>query len=605
MKSAIISTNYKAIKLVSKNEKWLIPSIIINSLFANLSPYVNIYMSALIVNEISGQRNVRDLTILVLITVLSNLVISLVSSMLGKFKNRSWTRFENAEKIMFMEHGFSLDYVHLEDSEVRQSRRKIDESKNINNYGIWSMIYSFENISDSIINIIFAIIFMSSLFGIIITQSNDIVGIFLFPILLILLVSLSIFISMKNSKKLSKLGEEMSDNMIYVNKISNSYGGYQMGKDIRIYDMIKIYKRLNDEVEQAHIKGSRKYWFGHRNTLIPDAIISQVINFLTYAFVCLNAVRGLFQVGSVILYVGYISRLIDAFKSFSSNIAMYKMNLPFLQHYLKFFDIENTMTKGRMHIDARGSGNYEIEFHNVSFKYPGSETFAIENLSMILNNNKRLAVVGMNGSGKTTMIKLLCRLYDPCDGKITLNGVDIKEYDYLEYMGLFSVVFQDFKLFSVDLGQNVAADSVYDENKVNKCLNEAGFSKRLADMPNGLKTCLYKDFEESGEEISGGEAQKIALARALYKEAPFIILDEPTAALDPISEEEIYMKFNEIINDKTAVYISHRLSSCRFCDEIAVFHEGKLIQHGSHQELVSMKQGKYYEMWAAQAQYYT
>ena len=410
---------------------------------------------------------------------------------------------------------------------------------------------------------------------------------------------------MKNSKKLSKLGEEMSDNMIYVNKISNSYGGYQMGKDIRIYDMIKIYKRLNDEVEQAHIKGSRKYWFGHRNTLIPDAIISQVINFLTYAFVCLNAVRGLFQVGSVILYVGYISRLIDAFKSFSSNIAMYKMNLPFLQHYLKFFDIENTMTKGRMHIDARGSGNYEIEFHNVSFKYPGSETFAIENLSMILNNKKRLAVVGMNGSGKTTMIKLLCRLYDPCDGKITLNGVDIKEYDYLEYMGLFSVVFQDFKLFSVDLGQNVAADSVYDENKVNKCLNEAGFSKRLADMPNGLKTCLYKDFEESGVEISGGEAQKIALARALYKEAPFIILDEPTAALDPISEEEIYMKFNEIINDKTAVYISHRLSSCRFCDEIAVFHEGKLIQHGSHQELVSMKQGKYYEMWAAQAQYYT
>lgn len=169
-----------------------------------------IYMSALIVNEISGNRNARDLIILVLITILSNLVISLANSMFGKFKNKSWTRFENAEKIMFMEHGFSIDYVHLENSEVRQNRRKIDESKNINSYGIWSMIYSFENISDNIINIIFAIIFMSSLFSIIIAQSKDMVGILIFPILIILLVSLSIFISMKNSKELSRLGEEMS-----------------------------------------------------------------------------------------------------------------------------------------------------------------------------------------------------------------------------------------------------------------------------------------------------------------------------------------------------------------------------------------------------------
>ena len=561
-------------------------------------------MSALIVNEISEKRNARDLTFLVVITILSNLIISLCSSIFDKFKNKSWTRFENAEKIMFMRHGFSLDYAHLENSEVRQNRRKIDESKNINSYGIWSMIYSFESVSNSIINIILAILFMSSLFGIIIAQSKEMVGIWIFSILLILLVSLSIFISIKSSKKLSSLGEEMSDNMIYVNKIGNSYGGYQMGKDIRIYNMIKIYQRLNDEVERTHIKGSEKYWFGHRNTLIPDAIISQVINFLIYAFVCLNAVRGLFQVGSVILYVGYINRLIDAFKSFSSDIATFKMNLPFLQHYLNFFDIKNTMTKGTLHLDSQSSDNYEIKFHNVSFKYPGSEKYAIHNLSMTLDSKKRIAIVGMNGSGKTTMIKLLCRLYDPCDGEITLNGIDIREYDYLEYLGLFSVVFQDFKLFSVDLGQNVAADSVYDENEVNKCLNEAGFSKRLTDMPNGLKTCLYKDFEESGVEISGGEAQKIALARALYKKAPFIILDEPTAALDPISEEEIYMKFNEITNDKTTVYISHRLSSCRFCDEIVVFHEGKLIQRGNHQELVSMKQGKYYEMWSAQAQYY-
>ncbi|MEA4832692.1 MAG: ABC transporter ATP-binding protein, partial [Oscillospiraceae bacterium] len=214
------------------------------------------------------------------------------------------------------------------------------------------------------------------------------------------------------------------------------------------------------------------------------------------------------------------------------------------------------------------------------------------------------AVVGMNGSGKTTFIKLLCRLYDPTEGEILLNGINIKKYDYDEYMSIFSVVFQDFKLFSFSLGQNVAARVDYDKTKVEACLKEAGFGDRLSSMPEGVETCLYKDFDEKGVKISGGEAQKIALARALYKDAPFIVLDEPTAALDPIAEYEIYSKFNEIVGDKTAIYISHRLSSCRFCDDIAVFHEGKLIQRGSHDKLVADEDGKYYELWHAQAQYY-
>jgi ATP-binding cassette subfamily B protein len=215
-----------------------------------------------------------------------------------------------------------------------------------------------------------------------------------------------------------------------------------------------------------------------------------------------------------------------------------------------------------------------------------------------------MAVVGMNGSGKTTMIKLLCRLYDPTEGIITLNGVDIKKYNYDEYMAIFSVVFQDFKLFSFTLSQNVAASVAYDSEKMAQTLTKSGFDSRLENMPKGIETYLYKDFEEDGVEISGGEAQKIALARALYKNAPFIVLDEPTDALDPIAEFEIYSKFNEIVGDKTAIYISHRLSSCRFCDDIAVFHEGELIQRGSHDALIADENGKYYELWNAQAQYY-
>ena len=226
-------------------------------------------------------------------------------------------------------------------------------------------------------------------------------------------------------------------------------------------------------------------------------------------------------------------------------------------------------------------------------------------MSLKFKVGSRLAIVGENGSGKTTFIKLLCRLYDPQEGQILLNGIDIRKYRYDDYMNIFSVVFQDFKLLSQPLGNNVAGCLNYDEDRVRQALIDAGFGDRLATMPDGLHTQLYKDFTENGVEVSGGEAQKIAIARALYKDAPFIILDEPTAALDPIAESEIYSKFNDIAGDKTAIYISHRLSSCKFCDEIVVFDAGRIIQQGAHASLVADENGKYYELWHAQAQYYT
>lgn len=206
---------------------------------------------------------------------------------------------------------------------------------------------------------------------------------------------------------------------------------------------------------------------------------------------------------------------------------------------------------------------------------------------------------------KFLRIKLLCRLYDPQEGQILLNGIDIRKYRYDDYMGIFSVVFQDFQLICQPLGANVAGSMEYDRDRARKALIDAGFADRLAAMKKGLDTMLYKNLSEDGVEVSGGEAQKIAIARALYKDAPFIILDEPTAALDPIAEAEIYSKFDEIAGNKTAIYISHRLSSCKFCDEIAVFHEGAVIQQGSHAELLADRGGKYYALWNAQAQYYT
>lgn len=246
-----------------------------------------------------------------------------------------------------------------------------------------------------------------------------------------------------------------------------------------------------------------------------------------------------------------------------------------------------------------------MEFRDVSFRYPGSELYALRHVNLRFKVGSRMAVVGENGSGKTTFIKLLCRLYDPTEGEILLNGIDIRKYRYEEYMQLFSVVFQDFQLLSQPLGNNVSGSLHYDRQRASKALEDAGFGERLATLPQGLDTMLYKEFGENGVEVSGGEAQKIAIARALYKDAPFIILDEPTAALDPIAEAEIYSKFNDIVTDKTAIYISHRLSSCKFCDEILVFHQGAVIQQGTHEDLLAKEGEKYHQLWHAQAQYYT
>ena len=263
------------------------------------------------------------------------------------------------------------------------------------------------------------------------------------------------------------------------------------------------------------------------------------------------------------------------------------------------------MYQGSLTTEKRSDRRYDVEFKDVSFRYPGSDIWALRHVNIRFKVGRRLAIVGENGSGKTTFIKLLCRLYDPQEGQILLNGIDVRKYRYDDYMRIFSVVFQDFQLICQPLGNNVAGSMVYDHTRAKRALIDAGFGDRLATMEKGLDTVLYKNLSDDGVEVSGGEAQKIAIARALYKDAPFIILDEPTAALDPIAEAEIYSKFDEIAGDKTAIYISHRLSSCKFCDEIAVFHEGEIIQQGSHAELLADWGGKYYALWNAQAQYYT
>lgn len=346
---------------------------------------------------------------------------------------------------------------------------------------------------------------------------------------------------------------------------------------------------------------------------ICSNILSAVMNILLFIFVAAKAFIGVFGIGNFILYQNTVSRFVDAVSSLASEIGKLRYNNVYLEELYAYLDLPNDMYKGTLAVEKRDDNDYEIEFRDVSFKYPRTETWVLRHVSMKFKIGDKLAIVGENGSGKTTFIKLLCRLYDPTEGKILLNGIDITRYRYDEYMALFSVVFQDFTLFAFPLGEVVAADHTYDPAKVRDCLIRAGMGDKLAYLDNdlratekdALKRAIGRDYDREGIDFSGGEMQKIALARALYKDAPFVILDEPTAALDPIAEAAVYENFNELVKDKTAVFISHRLSSCRFCDHIAVFDHGQMIQHGSHDELLADERNKYYELWHAQAQYYT
>ena len=283
-------------------------------------------------------------------------------------------------------------------------------------------------------------------------------------------------------------------------------------------------------------------------------LIELFITIMLYGFAIFRAVSGAMTAGEVVAFVMYFSRIQYAVLGISDIIASILSRAPMWQQLFDFLDIPDEKYKGTIPTEKRDDNEYEFEFKHVYFKYPDSEDYVLKDVNLKWRIGEKMALVGKNGCGKSTLVKLLCRLYDPTEGEITLTGIDIKKYKYEDYMALFSVVFQDSKLFSFSLAENVAADTVYDSECVTDCVIRVGLGERLEAMEKGIETCLYKDFDEKGVEISGGEAQKLCLARAIYKGSPFIVLDEPTAALDPISEHDIYTKFNGIVGTRTAIY---------------------------------------------------
>ncbi len=582
---------------------------------STLTPYAAIYFSAQIINELASQRRPEELLRWTVLTVTVTGLMSLGSCLLLRWNAYERSKFTYSCWKMLADKFYTMDFADIDRQRTHDLYSQIEQSRNFAGWGLNKLPWLCQMFCQAIAGIFGAVALTVSLFTQPVPESAGALTVLNQPLFLLaffgvmlLFIALGSDLETKAMSLFSKTTESgRLGNRIFSHFCFVGMDNSQAGADIRMYNQV--------EMAEAYGKSANAFT---RNSdyakLLRGAIgisesvssgLSSLFAGLVYVFVCLKAWGGAFGIGSVTQYVGAVTALSENVKQLLTGIGEMRSNAAFLRTTYEFLDIPNAMYQGSLTTEKRSDREYDVEFQDVSFKYPGAETWALRHVSMKFQVGKRLAIVGENGSGKTTFIKLLCRLYDPQEGKILLNGIDIRKYNYRDYMDIFSVVFQDFQLLSQPLGCNVAGSVQYDRARAEKCLVDAGFGERLKTMPEGLDTYLYRDFGKEGVQISGGEAQKIAIARALYKDAPFIVLDEPTAALDPIAEAEIYEKFDAIAGDKTAIYISHRLSSCKFCDEIAVFDHGAVIQQGTHEALVSDERGKYYALWNAQAQYYT
>lgn len=606
----------RAIKLLYKAYPQFVVSLLAYQTWSALTPYIGIYFSAQIIAELTGAKDPERLELLVLLALGAAAAASLITALLKKWYSTQEAGFifYKTERI-FAGKMLDMDFANLDRTETSDALNTILQNQNNAGWGLTRVKMSMDTACSAIGTILGGIVLSVSLFATRVPESAGAYTVLNNPVFAVLMVGIMLlitYISQELYHKVAKYWAENADSHRLGNRLFSFWGflGFkaEMAADMRMYSQEKMCERFTgDKTGVFNSNGIfAKYSRGKGGFLtIASAAVAVVYVGIVYGFVCLKAWAGAFGLGAVTQYIAAITQTTSGISSVFSVISDIRNNAVFLQQVFDFLDMPNEMYQGSLTVEKRRDRKYEVEFRDVSFRYPGSKTYALSHVNMKFEIGRRMAVVGMNGSGKTTFIKLLCRLYDPTEGEILLNGIDIRKYNYAEYMMIFSVVFQDFSLFALTLAENVAAGESYDRARVLDCLDKAGFSDRLSSLPDGIETYLYKDFNKDGINVSGGEAQKIAIARTLYKDAPFIILDEPTAALDPIAEAEIYGKFNEIVGDKTAIYISHRLSSCKFCDEILVFDEGAVIQQGSHEALVADHGGKYYELWQAQAQYYT
>lgn len=575
-------------KLAHRLCKSYLPLVISSAFVTAVQPLINMMMLKLVIDELTGAQRIPYFIGLVGIAMSANFILNVLQNILKTWVAIKDNDLMNGFDLMIGEKVMSLDFEMVEDPEILDLKERALFP--VHNQGV------FQSVIEQAMTLVSQVITMIGLIAILTTLN---------PLLIIFLFVMAVITTLIN-KKTQKVMYDFYQLLIPVNRKFGYYAkvttDFSYGKDIRLYEMDKLLIDRIAEYNETSLSVFTKLYVVLGRYLGYNELVLQLQMVLVYVYMAYKVVTKSIGFGDFTMYASAATQFGQCLSIVGSTYMEMSQMCRYLEPYLEFDALKSTRSNGKRTLDS--SLTPTIEFRGVSFKYPKSDAYALKDVNITIKAGEKLSIVGLNGAGKTTFIKLLTRLYEPTEGGIYLNGINILEYDLKSYLELMSVVFQDFKLLAFSVKENIVFDEEVDDDSVISILKEAGFEQDLNKLPKGIHTPIYKTFEEDGIEFSGGQSQKIAIARAIYKDSPLVILDEPTSALDPIAEYEIYRRFNELVGDKTTIYISHRLSSCLFCDQIAVFKDGRMVEYGTHQDLIHQNDGLYQEMYQAQAQYY-
>lgn len=581
------------IKQVWKISPGYILLIFFNALLSGAKIIFNTILPMLLINELIGDRTVSRLLLYGGLIVANNVVMTFLTDSITKYRDVKDEWVQNAMVEKMGERIMNLEYSYLEDPYYLDLKE--------------SAIFAIQNQS-AIANVIR--VFADTLQGFITLAGLLTILATLGPVLVIVL-AIGVIAMLVLFKSASKSMIELMQRIVPINRVYGYYIDVAMEKaaqkDLRLYKMDQL---VTEKVVAFSEKSCDEFDKANRLMGIATggmAVVTELTSAFTYGYVGIRTISSIFgpqiTLGALTMYVTSAITFSSTVIKFGENIVGLWQNIQFLQPYNEFMALKEE-TKDTSGIPFDGEVE-TLEFRNVTFTYPKAEKPVLSNVSFSVHKGEKISIVGLNGAGKSTLVKLICRMYQADSGEILVNGRNIYDYDYLSYMNVISAVFQDYKLFNFSIEENISCrETGANQDRVNYLVEQVGLKEKIDELPEGIASRFGKEYDEEGVELSGGQGQKIAIARALYKKASMVILDEPASALDPIAEAEIYEKFNSLVEDKTAIYISHRMSSSVFCDKILIIDGGTVSDFDTHENLMKKTDSLYYKLFHSQAENY-